>query len=354
MLTATPAGDSRTGFSAGPADAVASDSEGEGNVAETSVASQRPPFNAAVLDLGVESFSVQQEWDAAIQNAQMVARIGAEAEQIKNSSLSDREKEVASQQYLAMAKCAHYLGGVAQDSVRKALQQWEEAADGTTQPTVTVRETLIPLNSFTKEFWGKPFVHLFPRTDCMERDCNRTPGSLGRNDRLRGKAWGKVLLSRVDFRGWARSKQFIACLFNIFYRREQYGSIKKVVLYDPLFQQNRKALAGLSAQKILLAAAEAGDAPGAREILCKANLDKDLGHLVKMIHTVTRNIDWSDAARTATRIKFTALRIWSGMSVIFFTLNPSERSSGLTLKFCGPYTEETRNFSLDLSEEEMV
>ena len=81
---------------------------------------------------------------------------------------------------------------------------------------------------------------------------------------------------------------------------------------------------------------------------------KDLSHLVKMIHTVTRNIDWSDAARTATRIKFTALRIWNGMSVIFFTLNPSEWSSGLTLKFCGPYTEETRNFSLDLSEEEMV
>ena len=126
------------------------------------------------------------------------------------------------------------------------------------------------------------------------------------------------------------------------------------MLYNPLFQQKKEALAGLSAQRILLAAAEAGDAHSVRELLRKANLDKDIGALVKMTQTVSRDVDWSDAARTATRYKFTSLRIWAGMNVIFYTLNPSEWSSGLTLKFCGPYTEETRHFSLDLSEEEMV
>ncbi len=41
-------------------------------------------------------------------------------------------------------------------------------------------------------------------------------------------------------------------------------------------------------------------------------------------------------------------------SFIFFTLNPNEWSSSLTLKFCGPYTEEVRDFSLELGDEEMT
>jgi hypothetical protein len=54
------------------------------------------------------------------------------------------------------------------------------------------------------------------------------------------------------------------------------------------------------------------------------------------------------------RHKFAALRVWCGFSSIFFTLNPNEWSSTLTLKFCGPYNEEMRDFSLGLSDEEMA
>ena len=54
------------------------------------------------------------------------------------------------------------------------------------------------------------------------------------------------------------------------------------------------------------------------------------------------------------RHKFAALRVWCGFRSIFFTLNPNEWSSTLTLKFCGPYNEEMQDFSLGLSDEEMA
>ena len=103
---------------------------------------------------------------------------------------------------------------------------------------------MVPVDSFSQDFWGKPFVDLFPRGDCAERDQRRTPGSDGKRDRLRGKAWGRVLLDRVDFRGWARNKAFIACMFNTFLRREQYGAIK-LVLYS--FVGSALALVGIMA-----------------------------------------------------------------------------------------------------------
>ncbi len=47
------------------------------------------------------------------------------------------------------------------------------------------------------------------------------------------------------------------------------------------------------------------------------------------------------------------MRIWSGFSFVFFTLNPDEWGSPLTLTFMSPYYEAKRHFSLDLSDAEM-
>ena len=196
-------------------------------------------------------------------------------------------------------------------------------------------------------------MHLFPRGDCAERDARRTPGSLGTRDRLRGKAWSRVLLDRVDFRGWATSKAFIACLYNIFLRREQYGAIKGMVLHDPTFQKNAPVLARLNAKHVLQAAVEAGDAASIRDILRNARVEDDVKLLLRKVQTVMRRIHGSDAERSALRWKFVAMRLWNGFSFIFFTLNPNEWGSSLTLSFRGPTREETKSFSLALSDEEM-
>ena len=79
---------------------------------------------------------------------------------------------------------------------------------------IGITKQLIPLDSFHQDFWCKCFIHLFPRGDYAERDVRRTPGSAGTRDRLRGKSWARVLLDRVDYRGWALSKPFVACLYN--------------------------------------------------------------------------------------------------------------------------------------------
>jgi hypothetical protein len=91
----------------------------------------------------------------------------------------------------------------------------------------------------------------------------------------------------------------VACLINILYRREQYGAIKMVVLHSEVFQRHAPVLARITAQQILTAAVEAGDAHSIRELLRKSNLHADVETLARFTQTVCRNIAWSDAARSA-------------------------------------------------------
>ena len=215
-----------------------------------------------------------------------------------------------------------------------------------------ITKRMVPVDSFAKDFWCWCFVHLFLRGDCAERDCRRTPGSLGTRDRLRGKSWGRVLLDRVDFRGWATSKVFMACMYKIFLRREQYGAIKATILYNPLFKKHTRVLAELQAKHVLQAAVAAGEAASIRDLLRNAGVEDDLKTILRMLQVVLRRVPGTDSERSSLRFKFTALRLWSGLSFLFFTLNPNEWGSPLTLLFRTPYAEELQRFSLHLSDEE--
>ena len=305
VQTATSAGSSSgCSFAAGPADAVASDSEGE-NQPPSSTAAEAPsqatklPFSAAVLEASTENMSVIQEWDAILKNYRVSELITTSAEDVTAKGQNEEQRDTDTERLAALAEATAAFGRLAQKDVREALKLWEVHAQGDGSSREILRETLIPVDSFSKDFWAMPFVDLFPRCDCMERDPCRTHGAAAKRDHLRGKPWAQVLLSRADYRGWARSKAFVACLFNILYRREQYGAIKMVVLHSAVFQRHAPVLARITAQQILTAAVEAGDAHSIRELLRKSNLHADVETLAMLTQTVCRNIAWSDAARSA-------------------------------------------------------
>ena len=71
------------------------------------------------------------------------------------------------------------------------------------------------------------------------------------------------------------------------------------VLHSHAFLRHAPALARITAQQILAAAVQAGDAHSIRDILRKSNLHADVETLVRLTQTVCRNIAWSDAARSA-------------------------------------------------------
>ena len=65
-----------------------------------------------------------------------------------------------------------------------------------------------------------------------------------------------------------------------------------------------------------------------------------------------RNVRGSEAERDNIRPKFLALRLWSGCSSLFFTLNPHDIRSPITLLLLQDDYRFEKRFSLDLSDSE--
>ena len=118
------------------------------------------------------------------------------------------------------------------------------------------------------------------------------------------------------------------------------------MLHSPEFAKYAPALAKLNSKHILEAAIEAGDLASIRGLLRKEGVADSLKKILCLVQTINRNIHGTDAERSAIRYKFIAMRLWGGFSFVFFTLNPNEWGSPLTLRFRGPYSEELRSFSL--------
>ena len=141
-------------------------------------------------------------------------------------------------------------------------------------------------------------------------------------------------------------------MYKIFLRREQYGAIKCLVLKNLLFTKTAHILAKLTARDIIQAEVQTGEATSVRDVLRKAGIDDDLQRILRVLQVVQRSVQGSDAERSSLRHKFCAMKLWNGMSFIFFTLNPNEWGSPLTLLFRTPYDEKVKKFSLELTDQE--
>ena len=62
-------------------------------------------------------------------------------------------------------------------------------------------------------------------------------------------------------------------------------------------------------------------------------LDSRVKNMLKQMHIATREVEGTPAERSTFRFRFLALRLWSGCSALFFTLNPHDIHTPLLLVF---------------------
>ena len=66
-----------------------------------------------------------------------------------------------------------------------------------------------------------------------------------------------------------------------------------------------------------------------------------------------RHVQGSEGERELLWMKFTAMRVWNGCSIVFFTLNPHDIWNPLLVVYAGAEGWDKRRISLDWSDEQM-
>jgi hypothetical protein len=230
------------------------------------------------------------------------------------------------------------------------LRKFELLYNGSQRCTLEVGHEEQLLSNFSPSFWSHCFIHLFCRGDCAERDRRRSLGPYHNDLGQWGKKWAHCLVRRADFSGWRLSVDFIASLYNILLRRDQMRAVQ--VEACKLTARDAAMLSTISATDLVNAALTTGDCQTIRALLKKDGLDAALKSTFRHLQTAQRNVRSSEASKTSLQHKFTAVRLWSGCSSIFFTLNPFARQP-LTIALCNGPHFHVEDFSLDLSDIEM-
>ena len=203
------------------------------------------------------------------------------------------------------------------------------------------------LSFFAPEFWPWCFVELFPYGDCSEhvdlsiftdddayssRPSPQMQGSSTREATLRGKAWSKVLLLRADHRRWRLHPEWLATAFSAMLQREQMHAIK-MAIRQPAFQRDASKLDGLRSEELLHAAEQLGQHACVRDALRSSGVPPRVKTLLTRMQLAQQDVRCTDAYRSSMQKKFSALRLWHGSQIVFFTLNPADTKHQFTVSF---------------------
>ena len=141
----------------GPADAVASDSDGDDSGIPSSgpdpkgrpsfgdkkaTAKSDIPFHAAVLDTSTRDMSILQEWNHVLKNCDIMGSIDRSIQGIRACDMSEEDKQKALSQQEAVGEAAVALSRLSRNDVRAALAAWESQSEGASpqsEGTVSVR-----------------------------------------------------------------------------------------------------------------------------------------------------------------------------------------------------------------------
>ena len=130
-------------------------------------------------------------------------------------------------------------------------------------------------------------------------------------------------------------------------------AIAAEVKYNPFFIQEADVLKEVTSKDLVAAALASGECNSVRQLLRKENLDSKVKTALRRMEIVQRRVDGSDAERSSCRYKFVAMRIWNGFSTLFFTLNPNDVHSPLTVLFANHEHTHVEKISLDSTDAEM-
>ena len=103
---------------------------------------------------------------------------------------------------------------------------------------------------------------------------------------------------------------------------------------------------------MVASAIASGEVNSIQEALRRKNLYKPVEVALQKMQIIQRNVRGSEAEKDNLIPKFFALRLWSGCSSLFFTLNPHDIRSPITVCLLQNDIRFDREFSLDVSDAE--
>ena len=103
----------------------------------------------------------------------------------------------------------------------------------------------------------------------------------------------------------------------------------------------------ITATSLVAQAMSSGDANSIRDLLKKKGLQAPIENALRSMQIIQRNVRGSESEKDSLMPKFTALRIWSGCSSLFFTLNPHDIRSPITVLLLQDDLKLEKRFSLD-------
>ena len=301
---------------------------------------------AAVLDGGVDEIAPVQIWDAVMRHYKIAQKCDEELAKLNKKGNETQRQEQLHKRLSAIAHAVNGLGKLQhQDTIEKLRKII--CAENAEASQIKVGLSSEFLNNRDPMFWCWSFMRLFPRGDCSERCPERT-------SYLPQWRWAKCLLMRQDFTLWRLDVEFVASLYNVFLRRDQINAVEISMKSSPLSRQNQEDIQKLTAVNLVAYALSSGDVNSVRDLLKRKNLDGPLRNAFQHMQVIQRNVRGSEAEKDDIIPKFMALRLWSGCSSLFFTLNPHDIRSPLTLLFIHEDTPVKRKFSLEMSNEEVT
>jgi hypothetical protein len=119
------------------------------------------------------------------------------------------------------------------------------------------------------------------------------------------------------------------------------------------FRSSAAEFLDLTAKDLLQAALVSGDFKTVKAAFNCKDLDGRVKNILKQMQIATREVEGTPAERTSFRFRFLALRMWSGCSALFFTLNPHDIKTPLLLVFIDPVDSGCERISLDWNDAEM-
>ena len=322
--------------------ATCEEDQGERDEAEVTAMGADEVQCAAALNGGLDDFGPLQLWDAVMKKyklAQICQRELARLDAVEDKSKCDKLRQ---EEAMAVAEAVEGIAKLCHQDVLQKLQDWSASETGSSS-TLVVPHSEEFLRANDPGFWCMCFLRLFPRGDCAEK-CPERPSSLSRQD------WVECLLERADVKLWRLDVEFVATLYNIFLRRDQMQAVEAYC--QKLHKDRAKDIGQLTAAGLVAKALASGDVDSVRQALRDKNLDVPIKRAMRSMQIVQNNVRGSEAERDNIRSHFVALRLWSGCSSLFFTLNPHDIRSPLTVLLLQEDFETEKRFSLDLSDEE--
>ena len=147
--------------------------------------------------------------------------------------------------------------------------------------------------------------------------------------------------------------EFIASVYNIHLRREQINGVEACVAKESTFSAREcEALQTLSAADLVANAMASGDVDSVKGVLRKKGLDFKIELAFQKMQIAQRNVRGSEAEKDSLMSKFFGLRVWSGCSSLFFTLNPHDIRSPISVMLLQGDVKFEKSFSLDFQSQE--